>query len=742
MITFDSHSLSLPTQSSTTHSILNYGTSSWGLYRHSLQSFFPEVHLLNPFSSSFLRGLRPLDAVLAWGNRPSTQTAMSLSHRYSAPLLRIEDGFLFGLEPGTSARMSLVVDDLGIYYDASCPSRLEALISEPLTSERIAHAQLVRDLWCEHGVSKYNHAPDWGGFLPSAEVINSCSAATSIPDEWIDRPFILLIDQTLGDQSVTGALANASSFSVMLDAALAQTATEDIVIKVHPEVASGRKKGYFDTRINSPLRANPRIHVLDQDVCLSSLISKARSIYTVSSQAGFEGLLWGKPVHTFGMPFYAGWGLTTDYLTRPTRRNNASLEQLTYGTLIAYSRYVNPHTKQLCQVEEIIQLLGLQRAQRQRFLATIKPHGFSWNKRRHLKSFLQGHQLFQDIGLPSRSSNDNITSSASDVVRQNTYSHLAWGSTAVNEDSATGIKFENLIRVEDGFIRSLGLGATLSRPYSWIFDQRGIYYDARTLSDLEFMLQNTVFDHSLTERAAALQSMIITLGMSKYNLPESKKTFVELAALKSARNQHSDKPIVLVIGQVESDASIRYGGVDIFTNADLLKVVRASNPDAFIVYKPHPDVVQTVRFNSNSDEIHRNVYDLIIKELSLVDCLEWVNEVHTISSLSGFEALIRNVPVTCYGLPFYAGWGLTKDRHTIARRSRKITLQELIAATLILYPTYIHPRSNLYCTPEDLIKELYLMKTCEKGLIRNTFNLIYLRLIQIIMGLFHRIRGI
>lgn len=742
MTSFNSDNLNLPVLSPATFLLLNYGTTSWSLYRHRLQSFIPEAHLLDPLRSLHLAHSKSLNAFLAWGNKPSTQHAMSLSHRCSVALLRVEDGFLFGLEPCISERMSLVVDDLGIYYDASCPSRIERLISGPLSVEQIERAQLVRSLWCEYGISKYNHAHDWDSLLPPRNFINSGSAENGASKELLDVPFVLLIDQTLGDLSVTGALADESSFSVMLDAALAQTAIRDIVIKVHPEVAIGRKKGYFDTSTASALRANDRIHILDQDVCLSSVISKASSVYTVSSQAGFEGLLWGKPVHTFGMPFYAGWGLTTDYLFPPTRRKDISIEQLIHGTLISYSRYVNPHTNQLCQVEEIIQLLGLQRMLRQRFLASIQPLGFSSNKRRHLNSFLQGHQLIKSAPLSSNKSNYNSLSSASDIASQNTCYHIVWGSSAPCKDTAASFNHENLIRVEDGFIRSLGLGATLSKPYSWIFDQRGIYYDARTPSDLEFMLQNTVYDHSLIERAAALQSSIITLGVSKYNLPESKKTFPELAALKSVRNQRSDKRIVLVIGQVESDASIRYGGVDIFTNADLLKAVHAANPDAFIVYKPHPDVVQTVRFNSVSDEIHRNMYNLMIQELSMVDCLNWVDEVHTISSLSGFEALIRNVPVTCYGLPFYAGWGLTKDRHTIARRSRKITLQELIAATLILYPTYIHPRSNLYCTPEDLIKELYLMKNSEKGLISNTFSLIYLIIIRMVMGLFHRIKGI
>lgn len=741
MTSFNPDDLCLPAPSPTTHSTLNFGTSSWSLYRHQLQSFFSEAHLLEPLRSRHLARSKSLDAVLAWGNKPSTQHALNFANRYSIPLLRIEDGLLFGLEPGNSARMSLVVDDLGIYYDASCPSRLEELISEPLSVEQIARTQSIRNLWRLHGISKYNHAPDWDGLLPARDFVNSGSVTEGVSKELLDSSFILLIDQTLGDQSIAGALADISSFSLMLEAALAQTEIQDIVIKVHPEVAIGRKKGYFDTSINSSLRANPRVHILDQDICLSSIISKASCVYTVSSQAGFEGLLWGKPVHTFGMPFYAGWGLTTDYLSPPIRRKDISIEQLIHGTLISYSRYVNPHTNQLCQVEEIIQLLGLQRVQRQRFLAVIHPHGFSWNKRRHLKSFLQGHQLLKGVTLSSNLSNSDGISPASDIASQNRCSHLVWGSSTPNKDIAVGSNLDNLIRVEDGFIRSLGLGATLARPYSWIFDQRGIYYDARTPSDIELILQNTIFDHSLIVRAAALQSTIITLGVSKYNLSESKKTILELTVLKNARNQHSDKQILLVIGQVESDASIRYGGVDIFTNADLLKVVRASNIDAFIVYKPHPDVVQSVRFNSASDEINPNMYDLIIHELSLGDCLEWVDEVHTISSLSGFEALIRNVPVTCYGLPFYAGWGLTKDRHSIARRSRKITLQELIAATLILYPTYIHPRSNLYCTPEDLIKELHLMKSCKKGLINNNWNFICLIIVRMVMGIFHRIKG-
>jgi len=65
----------------------------------------------------------------------------------------------------------------------------------------------------------------------------------------------------------------------------------------------------------------------------------------------------------------------------------------------------------------------------------------------------------------------------------------------------------------------------------------------------------------------------------------------------------------------------------------------------------------------------------------------------TLTSLSGFDALLRGKAVTTYGLPFYAGWGLTTDMafaatSCFARRTRQLSLDELVAATLLRYPVY------------------------------------------------------
>jgi capsular polysaccharide export protein len=57
-----------------------------------------------------------------------------------------------------------------------------------------------------------------------------------------------------------------------------------------------------------------------------------------------------------------------------------------------------------------------------------------------------------------------------------------------------------------------------------------------------------------------------------------------------------------------------------------------------------------------------------------------VNEVWTMTSLLGFEALIRGKSVTCLGLPFYCGWGLTRDRQEVPRRHARPDILGLIHA--------------------------------------------------------------
>ncbi|MFD2722219.1 capsular polysaccharide export protein, LipB/KpsS family [Ignatzschineria indica] len=149
--------------------------------------------------------------------------------------------------------------------------------------------------------------------------------------------------------------------------------------------------------------------------------------------------------------------------------------------------------------------------------------------------------------------------------------------------------------------------------------------------------------------------------------------------------------MLLVPGQVEDDASIQTGTRDINTNLALLKEVRRQNPAAYIVYKPHPDVVSGNRVGIVPEAVAKEYADEVMIDGDIIALIEQCDELHTMTSLSGFEALLRGKKVFCYGIPFYANWGLTEDRHTLTgRRGRKLTLLQLIAGTLILYPTYLN----------------------------------------------------
>ena len=255
-----------------------------------------------------------------------------------------------------------------------------------------------------------------------------------------------------------------------------------------------------------------------------------------------------------------------------------------------------------------------------------------------------------------------------------------------------------LLRMEDGFLRSVGLGANLEPPSSLVLDSRGVYYDPRRPSDLEHLLQTAPFDAQLLEEAKALRHLILAARLSKYNVGSKD--------VQGVFGQAGRRRRVLVPGQVENDASVRLGGGTVRTNLELLQAVRASRPDAFIVYKPHPDVEAGLRPGHVEPAQALRFANAIATRTSIAHLLDQAEEVHTLTSLAGFEALLRQRHVATYGLPFYAGWGLTEDREASPRRTRRLDLDQLVAGTLLLYPRYVHRPSLWPCSAADVVRQL------------------------------------
>ena len=596
---------------------------------------------------------------------------MRYAAQHMLPYIALEDGFLRSLDLGCKGAqpLSLVVDHTGIYYDATEPSDLENLLNSSgwETPELLDSARRAIEDINRYHLSKYNQAPDvssdiWGPTL---------------------APRVLLLDQTVGDASVSLGMASEASFKAMLDEALSLYTRDSIRVKTHPDVIAGKKRGFL-----ADYAKGCGVQVISLDCSPISLLAQSDVVYTVTSQMGFEALMLGREVHCFGMPFYAGWGLTIDKQSCPRRTRKRSLEEVFAAAYILYARYVNPIREERCDIHETISLLAEQRRQNERNRTFHACLGFRWWKKPYARAYLKSTGGETSFFRNSRRAIAQAKTKGGEVV--------VWSSAATDAlQQQCDRESVTLARMEDGFIRSVGLGSDFNWPYSLVVDRKGIYYDPTRPSDLEDIL-NTISDHpdqeALIKRAASLRAVILEKGLTKYNTGLSDVSLPYLP---------EDKTIVLVPGQVEDDASVRKGGFGM-DNLSLLQKTREKRPDAFIIYKPHPDVERGNRKGRIAEEVTLRYADIIVRNYPMGQLLPKVHEVHTLTSQTGFEALLRGVKVCTYGGPFYAGWGLTEDTQTFPRRTARLTLDELVAGTLLLYPTYYDWQTANFCRAEDV----------------------------------------
>lgn len=592
------------------------------------------------------------DSVGVWGQSPYAHRGERIAQIRGAKLVRIEDAFLRSLHPGRAGEppIGLQIDHSGVHFDGRHPSDLETLLAtHPLDdSALMARARACIDWMKEAHLSKYT------AFDPSL--------SPPAPG------YVLVVDQTFGDASVRASQADRARFIEMLVMAQEENPGARIVIKTHPETRAGFRAGHYtDADLNN------RISFCDTAVSPWSLLDGAVGVYTVSSQLGFEAILAGHKPRVFGQPIYSGWGLTQDEMPVPRRERRLTRAQLFAGMMMLFPVWYDPYRDQLTQLEDVLGGLEAQsRAWREDHKGWIASGMRLW-KRKPLQSFFGAHRKisFEDQPDAAKARNEGR--------RQ-----MVWANKATSDAQ---------VRVEDGFLRSRGLGAQLIPPLSLVCDDLGIYYDPRQTSRLEqLILQSPRLRPDQLQRAARLRQKLVTDNLSKYNLG----------------GKVPDLPIghrILVPGQVEDDASILSGSPTVSTNAALLERTRSENPDAVILYKPHPDVETGLRKGNIADP--EKWADCVIRDADMGQLLTQVNEVWTMTSLTGFEALLRGLPVTTVGLPFYAGWGLTADKENLARRQgHHIALDGLVYATLIQYPRYFDPVSGLPCTAELIAERL------------------------------------
>ena len=542
-----------------------------------------------------------------------------------------------------------MIDRKTVHFDPEVPSELEVLLAtHPLDDTALL-----------------NRARGLIARMQEAHLTKYCAIDADIAAP--PAGYVLVIDQTYGDAAVKASGADRNRFLEMLFVAQEENPGARIVIKTHPETAKGLREGYFEG-----VEPSKTVSFIDTPISPWRLFEGAIGVYTVSSQMGFEAIFTGHKPRVFGQPFYAGWGLTVDEFPVQRRQRTLTRAQLFAASMLLYPKWYDAFEDRLATAEEAAEALIAQtRAWTEDHRGWVASGMRLW-KRGPLQKIYGQHKrmIFQDD--PAK-------------ARQADRPWMVWAGKAE-------VGHHDAVRVEDGFIRSRGLGAELVPPLSLVTDDIGIYYDPSRPSRLEKLIEmRGEMRLDQITRADALIQSLTSQGISKYNLGGA-----EVQLPKGER--------VLVVGQVEDDASIRLGAGEISTNSALLENARAAHPDAILIYKPHPDVTAGLRAGAfNAAELA----DLVLPNADISALLSEVSELWTMTSLTGFEALLRGIHVVTTGAPFYAGWGLTQDLGDVPpRRRAEITLAGLVHATLIDYPRYFDPKTGLACPVEVAVKRL------------------------------------
>ena len=619
-------------------------------------------------------GLGNAGLAVGWGYRPSGLAAIRASRNQGCRLVLLEDALVRSMKPGVGQVYGLVADSQGIYYDHSGRSDLSGALNsgEPvgwmLAGPQDRHE--VENLLARFRtlkVSKYNWYP--GDFRDHPAP---------------DRLGVMVVDQTKGDASLKHGGMREGDFDRMVRDALDEHPADTIYLRAHPDHRYRGKHSCFSPWVFD----EPRVQLLPPDLSPARCFEFCREIYVGTSLMGMEGLIHGCRVKSYGWNFYAGWGLTEDRCESAVqpRERQVDLARLFEAAYLQYGHYFDPDSGAPCPLARILDHLELQREIADQEAGLRITVGWTpWTRG-------LAEDFFRSPATELRHAG-SLTEAAEWAADRPDAIFLLWGSAVAAEDSPAPV-----VRMEDGFLRSSGLGAKFHRPLSWVRDDLGIYFDPRTPSRLEAILDAGNFSaHELAD-AQKLLDFLRRHRLTKYNVGEN--------SVNWNRSLANGRKVILVPGQVEADASIRCGSPQVRSNGELLRRVRVAEPEAFLIFKAHPDLVAGARHGLVMPPDTAGLADLAVTEGNVLDWLDLCDEVHTMTSTLGFEAILREVPVVTHGLPFYAGWGLTRDHLSCSRRTRSLSVVELVCGAMIRYPRYLNPNSGEFTTAIQIARLL------------------------------------
>ena len=279
---------------------------------------------------------------------------------------------------------------------------------------------------------------------------------------------------------------------------------------------------------------------------------------------------------------------------------------------------------------------------------------------------------------------------------------ICFGHTSLERHAAalrrSGV--QHLLLLEAGFLRSVLLdnsSSVFDQSLCFFVDDLGFHFDPRTPTRLERLLNDPHLNPAPADlsRARALRDCLVRTQLTKYN---DQTAHVPLGPKRSAR--------VLVIEQARNDWAVVASGGGRRSFDSMLRAAIDENPGAEILVKVHPDTLDGKRGGLRRSYFGRLQDDaritIIREKVNPFALLETIDRVYVFSSMLGFEALLMGKEVHVFGGPCYAGWGLTHDRRSFPRRTRRRTLDELVYAIYFAYQKYKNLAGE-WCSPEEAV---------------------------------------
>lgn len=300
---------------------------------------------------TFTKNPKEAQAALLWGTKffPDRGRCLRDALESDLPLILAEDGFIRSIdvaflhEPG----LSCIMDPFGIYYDADFNCVFDEFLNSSweISEEERAETQEAIRYIRETGLSKYNAT------LPSPLSFNANGKYKNV---------VLVLDQRKGDQSVSGAKADANTFRRMLSDAVRENPDSLILVKTHPDSNTGFFGGYYNKL--RPKQSN--IAMLKDNLNPISLLEAVDIVYVVSSQMGMEALFCEKRVYCYGASFFAGWGATEDRGAKRNRNRPRTVEEIFFASYIKFARYFDPSAMKSCRLMDALRYLRAERESR------------------------------------------------------------------------------------------------------------------------------------------------------------------------------------------------------------------------------------------------------------------------------------------------------------------------------------------------------------------------------------------